>query len=88
MAKTGKPPEELCKGILVLLQKPGKKAGLSENLRPIILLSVIRKILAICMIRRISGKIEQKIPVTQVAYRPGRSTTELIFAFKILAEKQ
>lgn len=39
------------------------------------------------MIRRAAHKIYQRIPNTQAAYREGRSTTELIFAFKVLAEK-
>ena len=61
--------------------------GPPANLRPIILLSVIRKILAICMIRRTSRKLSNKIPITQAAYRVGRSTTDNVFNFKVLAEK-
>ena len=43
-AKTGQGPEELKLGILNPLQKPGKKKGPCANLRPIILLSLLRKI--------------------------------------------
>ena len=43
---------ELVTGLLRPLQKPGKKKGPAENLRPIILLSVLRKILTIAMLDR------------------------------------
>ena len=87
IAKSGEYPSELKHGILVPLQKPNKKKGPVENLRPIILLSILRKILAICMLRRINDKIDGHIPITQAAYRFGRSTTEHVFAVKTMAEK-
>ena len=86
-AETGKPPDEIQGGILIPLPKPGKKAGPPGNLRPIILLSMLRKIFAICMLKRTSNKLLSKIPPTQAAYQEGRSTTEMVFSFKILAEK-
>ncbi len=87
IARTGEYPKEIKQGILTPLQKPGKKSGPPANLRPIILLSTIRKILAICLIRRIGEKIDANIPIEQAAYRAGRGTTEHAFAFKLLAEK-
>ncbi len=87
VAETGLYPEEIKKGILIPLQKSGKIKGKTENLRPIILLSLLRKILAIIMMDRIYEKIDNEIPLTQAAYRPGRGTTENIFTLKILAEK-
>ena len=42
-AATGKYPLELKQGLLTPLPKPKKKKGPRENLRPIILLSVLRK---------------------------------------------
>ena len=87
IAEHGDTPEEIHKGILVPFQKPGKPKGPCENLRPIILLSVIRKILSICMIRRTTEKLETIIPLSQAAYRSGRSTTEHVFALKMLIEK-
>ena len=44
------------------------------------LLSMIRKVLAICMKKRIVDELDAEIP-------PGRSTTEQIFAAKVLVEK-
>ena len=87
MARTGDTPEEITKGILIPLPKPGKPQGLPSNLRPIILLTMLRKILAICMLERTSEKIRRKIPLSQAAYDSGRSTTEHVFTFKLLAEK-
>ena len=87
MAATGDHPIEIKTGILVPLQKPGKKKGPTSNLRPVILLSLLRKILAICLIRRIGSKIDAEIPLTQAAYRSGRGTTEQLLTIKLLAEK-
>ncbi len=87
VARTGKYPKEIKEGILIPLPKPGKKKGPPGNLRPIILLSMLRKILAICMIRRTIERLNNRIPISQAAYREGRSTTELIFSMKVLAEK-
>ena len=52
IARTGKYPAEIKSWILTTLPKPGKKQGPPANLRPIILLSIIRKIIPICLIRR------------------------------------
>ena len=82
VVETGEFPKELKIGLLVPLQKPGKKKGPPENLRPVILLSTLRKVLAICTITRINAKVrEDIIPNTQAAYSAGRSTTELVFTF-------
>ena len=64
-----------------------EKAGPPGNLLPIILLSILRMILAICMFRRCLEKLLQKVPPTQATYQQGRSTAELVFTFKVLAEK-
>ena len=48
---------------------------------------MLRKILAIIMIGRVGEKIQNEIPVTQAAYRKGRSTTEHVMAFKPMTEK-
>ena len=55
--ETGEYPEEITKGLLTPIQKPGKAKGPPQNLRPVILLSTLRKILAICIVRRISDKL-------------------------------
>ena len=85
--ETGEKPNEISTGILLPLQKPGKKKGPCTNLRPIILFSVLRKILAICLINRIQKRVLWHLPKSQAAYQSGRSTTEHVFAYKLLAEK-
>ena len=87
IARTGEYPSEIKEGILIPLQKPGKKKGPPGHLRAIILLSVLRKLLAICLIRRTCAKYKWKTPISQAAYSAGRSTTEHVFTFKVLAEK-
>ena len=87
VAETGEPVTELVLGLLRPLQKPGKSKGPPESLRPIILLSVLRKILTICLIDRTWDCLKQHIPPDQAAYQPGRGTTEQVFAIKILAGK-
>ena len=39
------------------------------------------------MLNRIIQRLDENILVTQTAYRKGRSTSENVFVFKILAEK-
>ena len=51
------------------------------------LLSMIRKVLAICIKKRIVDKLDAEIPPSQAAYRTGRSTTEHVFAVKVSVEK-
>ena len=48
---------------------------------------MLRKILTICLLRRIWKRLEEKIPINQAAYQPGRSTTEQVFSIKIICEK-
>jgi len=87
MVKSGSIPEDMKLGFLIALNEPGKKKGKVENLGPIILLNIIRKILAIIILNRIEKKLDKDIPISQAAYRKGRSTTGNVFTFKILAEK-
>ena len=87
IAETGEQLKELNLGILTPLQKPGRKKGPPENIRPIILLSVIRKILTICMMKRIWNRLSKDIPTEQAAYQPGRGTTEHVWAVKMITEK-
>ena len=87
VAETGVFPLELIQGTIIALQKPKKPKGPLRNLRPITLLSMLRKILANCLLKRTGHKLDSKIPNSQAAYRRGRSTTEHVFATKLLAER-
>ena len=83
----GEHPPKLTLGIRMPIQKPGRPKGPVQNLRTITLLSMIRKVLAICMKKRIVDKLDAEIPPSQATYRAGRSTTEHVFATKVLVEK-
>ena len=48
---------------------------------------MIRKVITVCVKKRITDKLDAEIPHSQAAYRVGRSTTEHVFAAKVLVEK-
>ena len=56
-------------------------------MRPIILLSVLLKIITITLIDRCWEWMKNHIPLSQAAYQKGRSSTEKVFSIKILAGK-
>ena len=87
IAETGEYPNQINHGLIRALQKPGKPKGPPSNLRPIILLSILRKILAICLMKRIGPKLDDEIPISQAAYRKDRSTTEHVFSTKLIIER-
>ena len=66
VAETGTYPIELKHGLIIPIQKPGKQKGKVENIIPVILLSILRKLLETCFIKRISDKIDSMIPLSQV----------------------
>ena len=75
MAETGNIQKEVTYGILKPPQKPNKAKGPPSNLRPIILLSSLRKLLAACIPNRIKDRLKVEIPPSQAAYKPNRSAT-------------
>ena len=85
-SETGDYPEEVRRDILISLAKLPKKDE-RVNVRSIVLLSVLRKIVTITLIDRCWERIKNHIPLSQAAYQKGRSSTEQVFTIKILAEK-
>jgi len=59
---------ELVVGLLRPIQKPGKKKRPADNLRPIILLSVLRNILTIAMLDCLWDRLKGKLPLKQSAF--------------------
>ena len=53
MAESDDVPDEITRGILIPLPKPAKPQEPPSNLRSVILLTILRKILAICILERI-----------------------------------
>ena len=56
-------------GILVSQPKPGKAKGPVKNLRPVILLPIIRKMLLNIVLERTKSKVENFLSRSQSAYR-------------------
>ena len=82
--ETGEHLNEITLVILRPLQKPGKPKGPPLNLRPIILLSILKKIF-MC---RIDDRLDAEISPTQAAHRKYRSVTEHVFATKMNIERK
>ena len=78
---------DLGTGILVALQKPGKLKGPVKNLRPVILLLIIRKVMSNITYERIKPQYENYISPTQSAYRSNRSTADAVWAHRWIAAK-
>ena len=80
---------ELClgTGILKPLSKPNKAKGPVINLRPVILLESIRKILSKILLNRTEEKISKYLANSQSAYQKKRSTTDVVWAHRWIAAK-
>ena len=74
-------------GLLIALQKPGKKKGPPNNLRPITLLNALRKTLSIITLNRIRPKVESYLSKNQSGFRPERSTADVVWTHRWLAAK-
>ena len=74
-------------GILILLPKPGKPVGAMTSLRPIVLLNTLRKTLSLIVLSRISDKVDEFLYPGQSGFRRGRSTADVLFGYRWLAEK-
>ena len=70
------------KGIIHTLQKPGKPKGFTNNLRPITLLNIIRKVLSNIALARIRPKIEKFVSPGQSGFRQGRGTADVVWTHK------
>ena len=86
-SEIGKYPEDVRLGTPNPLVKPWKKNE-EVNVRPIILLSPLRKILTTSLIDRCCDRMKKQIPLSQASYQSGRSTTEQGFTIKTLADKK
>ena len=75
------------RSILQPIPKPGKPEGPRKNLRPINLLNVIRKALSLITLNRIKEKVNKHVQHTQAAYRPNRSTTDIVWAHRFICSK-
>ena len=73
--------------IVVLFKNKGARTDCG-NYRGISLLSIAGKILARILLNRLVGNIsENNLPEAQCGFRPGRSTTDMVFAVRQVQEK-
>ena len=73
-------------GLIASIPKP-KFKGNPKDLRPVTLLTIIRKILSNIVQKRISPKVNKYLSTSQHAYREGKSTSDIIWCFRWLAAK-
>ena len=74
----------LTSGVLVPTHKPGKDPGLASSYRPIILLSVVRKLISTMARKRIKLQLNRSLMDNQFAYREGYSKGDVVLAHKLL----
>ena len=79
-------PDDWGRGVICPIFKKGDKTVCS-NYRGITLLSHVGKIYTRIIEMRLRGYVESKLGESQYGFRPGRSTTDLIFALKMCLEK-
>ena len=71
-------PLDIGKGVLILLQKLGKPVGPLTSVRPIVLLSALRKTLSLIVLSRIATKVYIFLSPSQSGFRRGRSTADVV----------
>ena len=80
-------PLGLGKGVLILIQKPGKPKGPLTSVRPIVLLTTLRKTLSVVVLARIAPKVDNYLSPSQSGFRRGRSTADVLFGYRWLSAK-
>ena len=80
-------PLGLGKGVLILIQKPGKPKGPLTSVRPIVLLTTLRKTLSLVVLSRIAPKVDEYLSPSQSGFRRGRSTADVLFGYRWLCAK-
>ncbi|KAL6469074.1 hypothetical protein MHYP_G00225980 [Metynnis hypsauchen] len=79
-----KPITTLGEGIMITIPKPNKPPGPPANLRPIVLLNSIRKILSIIALHRIRDKVDRFTGPNQSGFKRGRSCADIVWAQRML----
>ena len=80
-------PLDIGKGVLILLEKPGKPVGPLTSVRPIVLLSALRKTLSLIVISKIATKVDNFLSPSQSGFRRGRSTADVVFGYRWICAK-
>ena len=80
-------PNDFGTGILFPLLKPNKTKDAVKSLIPIILLEISRKILSKILLNRIQPKVNTYLSKCQGAYKIGRSTADIVWAYRWILSK-
>ena len=80
-------PIDLRCGLIVPIYKRGKPVGIPKSYRPVMLLSVVRKVLTSILTHRASNGIDEYVCETQAGFRSGRSTADGVFYARMLCER-
>ena len=80
-------PLELGRGILILLQKPGKPIRALSSLRLIVLLTTLHKVMSLVVLARISSKVNSYPSAGHSGFQNGRSTADVVFGYCWMAAK-
>ena len=80
-------PIDLRCGLIVPIYKRGKAVGIPKSYRPVMLLSVVRKVLTSILTNRASNGIDEYVRETQAGFRSGRSTADGVFYAIVLCER-
>ena len=81
-------PDDWKSSLIISVYKNKGDRSICDNSRGISLLSVAGKVLAKVMLHRLVEKVaEQILHETQCGFRPGRSTTDMIFVSRLTLEK-
>jgi hypothetical protein len=79
-----RPIYSLCSGILIpSLNKAGKECVLS-NVRPIVIVSIIRKVFATVTLNRVYLKLSVFVSPNQSGFQRGRSTADIVWLYRWL----
>jgi len=80
-------PDDMLAGLIVPLHKSGKPLGLPKSYRPVMLLSVIRKVLTSILTNRYTEDVQEYVTESQAGFRPGRSTADGVFYTRSMCER-
>ena len=81
-----RPDDSRC-GLTVPIYKAGKPLGQPKSYHPVMLLSVIHKILTSILTRLNTYHVQSYVAESQAGFRPGRSTTDGVFYARTMCER-
>ena len=78
---------DIGKGVLILVQKPGKPSGPLPSVRPIVLLFGLRKTQSLIVLSRIAPKVDEYLSSSQSGFRRERNTADVVFGYRWICAK-